>query len=105
MQLGSIWGHGSYVAPDWTADWLHREALFMLDAWARQEDGTGFAELEPERQAALQRRLRLEIRTNRFEPRTGVLTIHPLRARAFEANLQYLTRVFTEGEEAYAIPA
>ena len=22
-QLGSIWGHGSYVAPDWTADWIH----------------------------------------------------------------------------------
>src|SRR5690606_4392594 len=30
-QLGSIWGHGSYVAPDWTADWLHREALAWLD--------------------------------------------------------------------------
>ena len=30
-QLGSIWGHGSYVAPDWTADWLHREALAWLE--------------------------------------------------------------------------
>jgi nitric oxide reductase large subunit len=30
MQVGSIWGHGSYVAPDWTADWLHRELLFIL---------------------------------------------------------------------------
>jgi nitric oxide reductase subunit B len=27
MQQGSIWGHGSYLAPDWSADWLHREAL------------------------------------------------------------------------------
>ncbi|RPI58249.1 MAG: nitric-oxide reductase large subunit, partial [Lysobacterales bacterium] len=27
MQLGSIWGHGGYVAPDWSADWLHREAV------------------------------------------------------------------------------
>jgi nitric oxide reductase subunit B len=25
MQLGSIWGHGGYVAPDWSADWLHRD--------------------------------------------------------------------------------
>ena len=32
MQLGSIWGHGSYVAPDWSADWLHRELTAMLDA-------------------------------------------------------------------------
>ena len=30
MQIGSIWGHGSYVAPDWTADYLHREAVFIL---------------------------------------------------------------------------
>ena len=21
MEVGSVWGHGSYVAPDWTADW------------------------------------------------------------------------------------
>jgi len=30
MQLGSIWGHGAYQAPDWTADWLHREASGAL---------------------------------------------------------------------------
>ena len=27
MEVGSVWGHGSYLAPDWTADWLHREAV------------------------------------------------------------------------------
>ena len=31
QQLGSVWGHGSYVAPDWSADWLHREALELRD--------------------------------------------------------------------------
>ena len=34
QQLGSIWGHGAYQAPDWTADWLHREATALLDLWA-----------------------------------------------------------------------
>ena len=33
MQQGSIWGHGSYLAPDWSADWLHREALALLDIY------------------------------------------------------------------------
>jgi len=32
MQQGSICGHGSYIAPDWGADWLHREAHTGLDA-------------------------------------------------------------------------
>jgi hypothetical protein len=40
MEVGSIWGHGSYVAPDWTADWLHREAIFILDRWANSDFGT-----------------------------------------------------------------
>ena len=26
QEIGTVWGHGAYVAPDWTADWLHREA-------------------------------------------------------------------------------
>src|SRR5688572_24821374 len=39
QQLGSIWGHGSYVAPDWSADWLHREALEWLDLEAQQTHG------------------------------------------------------------------
>src|SRR5215472_9171354 len=37
MEVGSIWGHGSYVAPDWTADWLHRETTFVLNDWSQSE--------------------------------------------------------------------
>ena len=42
QQLGSIWGHGSYVAPDWTADWLHREAVAWLDAESRARHSAAF---------------------------------------------------------------
>src|SRR4029079_11490127 len=57
MQVGSIWGHGSYVAPDWTADYLHREALFILNKWSNTEFGGSFDALPDERQAALKARL------------------------------------------------
>ncbi|HAP25599.1 MAG TPA: nitric oxide reductase large subunit, partial [Achromobacter sp.] len=43
MQLGSIWGHGAYQAPDWTADWLHRELTAWLDLAARDEHGQAYA--------------------------------------------------------------
>src|SRR5688572_13413490 len=39
MEVGSVWGHGSYVAPDWMADWLHREATFIVDRWATADYG------------------------------------------------------------------
>ncbi len=105
MEVGSIWGHGSYVAPDWTADWLHREALFMLDAWSRAEHGVSWEQLDEVRRAALQKRLEQAMRPNTYDPATGTVTISPLRARAFEANLSHLTELFTRGREEYAIPA
>ena len=48
MEVGSVWGHGSYVAPDWTADWLHRELSFVLDEWSGAEYGNNYAELGTE---------------------------------------------------------
>jgi nitric oxide reductase subunit B len=105
MELGSIWGHGGYVAPDWTADWLHREAVFILDDWSRAEGGAPYDELPPERQAVLQQRLQQIMRTNTYDPGTGTVTLDPVRARAFAANLEHYTDVFSRGREAYAIPA
>ena len=48
MEMGSIWGHGSYVAPDWTADYLHREALFILNEWSGGQFGKDGSSLPPE---------------------------------------------------------
>ena len=49
QQLGSIWGHGAYQAPDWSADWLHRESVALLEVWANAEGATAFASLGLER--------------------------------------------------------
>lgn len=105
MEVGSIWGHGSYVAPDWTADWLHREATFVLDRWSEEEFGSGFDALDEERQGQLTARLTERMRRNTYDTETGVVTVDPVRAEAFAANVAHYTSVFMEGEADYAIPA
>jgi len=72
QELGSIWGHGSYVAPDWTADWLHRESKYMLDKLAIQSFQTPYNDISSEQQAQLQKRLQLEIRKNTYDANTGI---------------------------------
>jgi nitric oxide reductase subunit B len=105
MEQGSVWGHGSYVAPDWTADWLHRELVFMLDEWARAGGAANYDSLPPERQAALRARLTSVIRANTYDPATGRLTIPAERARAFAANEAHYASVFRDGRTELAIPA
>jgi nitric oxide reductase subunit B len=104
MEFGSVWGHGSYVAPDWTADWLHRECLYITEAWAQRDFGGSYAGLGAERQAALQSRLKTLMRANTYDPATGRIVVDPVRAEAFEANLRHYAQVFSEGDADYAIP-
>jgi nitric oxide reductase subunit B len=105
MEVGSVWGHGSYVAPDWTADWLHREAVFILDKWSTEEFSKPFDELSKERQGQLVGRLSEKMHTNTYDEATGVVTIDPVRAEAFAANVDHYRSVFIGGNADYAIPA
>jgi nitric oxide reductase subunit B len=79
-QQGSIWGHGAYVAPDWSADWLHREAVGLLELWATREHGKSFDKLSAVDQSVLKARLQAEIRANTYDDATGAVTISEDRA-------------------------
>lgn len=104
MQIGSVWGHGSYVAPDWTADYLHRELVFILNEWSRNAHGKEYDALSEADQAPLRARLKTLIRTNTYDAARGRITIDPVRVRAFEDNAVYYADVFSNGREAFAIP-
>lgn len=110
MQLGSVWGHGAYLAPDWSADWLHRESVALLDLWSTAEAGRPFGELDPEHQAALQARLKDEMRTNGYDPETRQLTVSNDRAAAIRTVATHYIDLFGAAPElsdlraAYAMP-
>src|SRR5690348_1804352 len=89
MQVGSSWGHGSYVAPDWTAEYLHRESVFILDKLAIKQFAKPYDGLDAESQALLRARLQSMLRTNTYDPAANRLTVDPLRVEAFEENLKY----------------
>lgn len=105
MEVGSVWGHGSYTAPDWTADTLHRECVFILEKYAQEDFKLSFDALAPEQQAGLKERLTRTMRANRYDKTTGQLTISSERALAFEDNVAHYTQIFSQGKKEYAIPS
>src|SRR5690554_2253865 len=110
QQLGTVWGHGAYQAPDWTADWLHREAVFMLDFMADENHGVKYDELTEEQQAALRVTLQRDLRTNTFDANNKIVTVSTLRKKAIESNSDYYAGLFTDDpaldhlRDAYSIP-
>lgn len=78
QQLGTVWGHGSYVAPDWSADWLHREALALQAIRIKQ---LGHATTPADR-AAVDVLLKDEMRRNTHDPVRNIVTVSKERAQA-----------------------
>nr|HMS78552.1 nitric-oxide reductase large subunit [Burkholderiaceae bacterium] len=74
QQLGTVWGHGSYVAPDWSADWLHREAVSLRALRAQAERARVPVPTDADH-AALDARVRDEMRRNTHDPVTGIVTV------------------------------
>ena len=111
QEVGTIWGHGAYKAPDWTADWLHKEALFILDTWSLAEFSLSYDDLEDEKQALLQKRLQNELRKNTYDKSSKSLIVSKVRAEAIKSNSAHYSGLFmndpdlAELREAYAIPA
>lgn len=110
QEVGTIWGHGAYVAPDWTADWLHREAVFILDKLSEKEYSKTFAELTKEQQATMKIRLQNDVRKNTYDSSTGIITISQNRIEAIAYLSKYYEGLFMDDPKFetlrhnYAIP-
>ena len=73
MQYGTIFGHGAYLGPDFTAQYLHEAANAMVDF----HRGQGRAEAEA-RQLTSD-----ELKQNRFDPQSDVLHYTASQTSAF----------------------
>ncbi|MFN8258989.1 MAG: nitric-oxide reductase large subunit [Bacteroidales bacterium] len=110
QEIGTVWGHGAYQAPDWSADWLHKEAVFMLEKLALKYDSTAFNQLPEDKKAALKVKLQEELRKNSYDAGTNAIIVSDLRAEAIASNSAFYTGLFTNGQEqsalrdAYSIP-
>ena len=110
QQLGTVWGHGSYVAPDWSADWLHREAVALRDIVTARTYGRGYDTLGVSARAGIDARLKAEMRTNSYDASTGVITVSKDRGEAIAVVAQHYEGLFgddrglTKLRTEYAMP-
>ena len=101
MQLGSIWGHGAYQAPDWTTDWLHR-GCWPGWTWPRRRPtpsrSTSWAPMPRPCCARLKKEYH---RTNTFDAATGAVTVSRLREQAIARNAAYYSRLFSDAPDLH----
>lgn len=93
QQQGSVWGHGAYLAPDWSADWLHREAL-ALQAIHTQALRKEPAAVTVADRGAIDAALKEEMRGNTYDETAGTVTVSPERAQAIRTVASHYEALF-----------
>ncbi len=84
MEYGTVYGHGAYLGPDFTAQYLHREAESLVQSY---ENAAGATQSAAARVAE-------ELHRNTYDPGTGTVTVSDARGAAFVELRGYYERMF-----------
>ncbi len=110
QEMGTVWGHGAYQAPDWSADWLHKEAVFILERLSVKNYGISYDSIADEQKAFLKVILQKDLRANTYNKNSEVLTVSNIRSEAIADNSKYYGGLFTNDpalaglRDSYSIP-
>ncbi|HLK09776.1 MAG TPA: cbb3-type cytochrome c oxidase subunit I [Candidatus Binatia bacterium] len=96
MEHGTLWGHGAYLGPDYSAEYLHRLAEIARDTQAEARYGKSYAALAGGPAAEVAAQVRVELKANRYDPTSDSLRFSPGETAAF-ATQQREWRAYFDG--------
>jgi nitric oxide reductase subunit B len=94
MDNGSIWGHGAYLGPDYSAEVLHRMGEDTAEAIAQQRYQQPLAALTPWQQAAVRAETTVALKTNRYDSATAMLHLTAPETVTYHQQISYWTDYF-----------
>lgn len=96
MNNGTIWGHGGYLGPDYSAEALHRIGMDTADALSHRQFGKPATQLTAVQQAVLQVEVAATLKTNRYDPASGTLALTAAQTSAYRKQIAYWTEYFKD---------
>jgi len=95
MDNGSIWGHGAYLGPDYSALALHQMGQDTAAALAIERFGKPMGQLDDVRQAGVRAQTAVVMKTNRYDDATRTLQLTGAEAQAYRQQIGYWREFFT----------
>ena len=105
MDNGTIWGHGAYLGPDFSAAYLHMLAVDAGEMIAKQKYGHSVAELSPAEQSAVSAEAQQLLKQNRYDPRSQSLRFTEPEILSYRRQIEKWTAYFSEPGNNGGLPA
>ncbi|MCE5327091.1 MAG: cbb3-type cytochrome c oxidase subunit I [Planctomycetaceae bacterium] len=100
MDNGTLWGHGAYLGPDFTASYLHQLAM-DAKAWLSQRRP---ADSPAARNGELTAEVGALLAENRYNPASGVLAFTQPEADSYIRQLEQWRAYFTNAAQNRGLP-
>ncbi len=84
MDNGTIWGHGAYLGPDFSASYLHNLSVDAQESIAQSSYQNSFEALTLPEQQAVQAQVTDLLKENRYDVSSGILTLSAEEATSFQ---------------------
>lgn len=103
MDVGSIFGHGAYLAPDFTADYLHNMGLQVQKYYAQKNYGKSYDALRTTDKYVVDALVQEEMKANRYDSASNTLKFTTAQTAAYRYLSDYYARIFSEGKTEWGI--
>lgn len=96
MENGTIWGHGAYLGPDFSAEYLHTLAMDTSIHLAKQNYDREWLALTLTERAAVTAEVQQLLKRNRYNPQTKTLTFTLPEVMSYGNQIRKWTEYFTQ---------
>jgi len=99
MENGSIWGHGAYLGPDFSAEYLHSLGLHAAEAQAQKLYGRRLDQLNHGERGAVEEEVRILLKQNRYDPAKKILVFTEPEAASYRTQIARWSDYFSKPAE------
>ncbi|MGB7574898.1 MAG: cbb3-type cytochrome c oxidase subunit I [Thermodesulfobacteriota bacterium] len=96
MENGTIWGHGAYLGPDFSAEYLHTLAMDTSIHLAKQNYDREWLALTLTERAAVTAEVQQLLKQNRYNPQTKTLTFTLPEVMSYGNQIRKWTEYFAQ---------
>jgi nitric oxide reductase subunit B len=104
MENGSIWGHGAYLGPDFSAQYLHTLSLDIAGTIPRGRYGKDVRELNTAEQQVVNAQVQQLLKENRYDSQSQTLTFSEGEALSYPRQINRWTEYFSQPTNNAGLP-
>lgn len=104
MENGTIWGHGGYLGPDFSAEYLHTLTRDTREFFARERFKRSFADLDTIQRRAIAAGAQQLLKENRYDPQRQILRFTSPEVSSFQSQLRKWGNYFSAPGNSAGLP-